>query len=195
MEDDTCSFGRLERNQVMASELGQWRGIEINEFGAAANRSPEALSQWTAMSTWLSEQTAVVDRCVLEREPQPDHADWIGVEKGGVLMGTDLTADPWVLEDLHRLKKFGVNNPKVADKLGERVLTRESREDRIKVVLSVTEFVECHERVDGQLTVLIERFVLPEEFDPISGTKKATVGDSLLLLGAKDGTMAGRIEG
>ena len=48
-------------------------------------------------------QAAVVERRVLERQPQPEARVRVGAQEARVLMGRHLAADPRLLEDVHRL--------------------------------------------------------------------------------------------
>ena len=50
-------------------------------------------------------QAAVLERGVLEGEPEAGHRDRLGVEERGVLVAADLAADVGLLEDVHRLQQ------------------------------------------------------------------------------------------
>ena len=96
-----------------------------------------------AVAAGLGPQAAVVERRVLEREPQPDHRVGLGPEEGGSWWQVHLAADAGLLEDVHRLEQRRVGEAEVVDDLGERRRCGEKRvEHRVEVVLRVADLVD-----------------------------------------------------
>src|SRR3546814_10637183 len=66
--------------------------------------APPTLAQGALVRAGQRPEAAVLQRRILEREPQADDAQRVGVEEGGILVPADLAADMRLLEDVHGLR-------------------------------------------------------------------------------------------
>ena len=101
------------------------RVVELDELRQIAAALPavtpalEHPAQRTQMPTWLRPQAAVVERRVLDGEPEARHRDRIGVEERRVLVAPDLATDVRLLEDVHALQRERVGQTQVGSDLGQ----------------------------------------------------------------------------
>src|SRR5690242_6504756 len=87
-------------------------------------------------------KAAVLNSGIFEREPQTSHLDWLGIEKGAVLMTRNFAANVWLLEDVHRLEQVCVCQSERAGDFFYFWTARELVEYRIEVVQRVTDLID-----------------------------------------------------
>src|SRR5437870_3085414 len=97
------------------------------------------------------------------------------MQKARVLVACHFAADPWLLEDVHRLNKFRVGDPKTTDDRLELRRSRKSIEVRIKVMNGVPDLVDrqlffAHERAASA-----DRFLLKEKANLVTRAQKVVV--------------------
>ena len=121
MEHDHRAGAHFERHEVAGRRWRrQRRRVELLELRAVVGGvALEDLAQRPAVAARLGPQAAVVERGVLDREPEPGDGDRVGVQERGVLVAADLAADARLLEDVHRLQRERVGEADVGGDLGD----------------------------------------------------------------------------
>ena len=155
----------LERHERVAGRRRrrQRRVVERLEHGAVVGRvALEHLAQRTEVAARGRPQAAVLERGVLDREPEPGDGHRVGVEERGVLVAAHLAADVRLLEDVHRLQRQRVDETEVGGDLGESGLVGEPLELVVEVVLGVADLVDAQLLRLRQLAVGAERVLLEE---------------------------------
>jgi hypothetical protein len=94
------------------------------------------------MAAGLRHEAAVLDRRVLEREPEADAAHGLGMEKAAVLVADHLAADPGLLEDVHGLDQQRLDDPETGGQGREPGSSGEGVEHRIEIVKSMAHLVD-----------------------------------------------------
>src|SRR5262249_35261010 len=126
-------------------------------------------------------QTSILNRRILEREPQTHNVVWFRVEKRAVLMTRNLAADIRLLEDIHRLNEIRVVKSDGLGHLFDLFTPREAIEDRIEIVQRVTYLVDRLFFPILQRPIRVESILLKEETNLVSGGHEVVVSQSILL--------------
>ena len=143
--------------------VGQGRRVErFEECPVVGRVALEHLAQRALVSSWFGPQTSVVERGVLDREPEPGDRHRIGVEERRILMATHLATDARLLEDVHRLQGQGIGQPDVGGDLGDIGVVGEGLELVVEVVLGVTDLVDAQLLGLRQLAIGSERLLFEE---------------------------------
>src|SRR3546814_21140236 len=72
--------------------------------------APPTLAQGALMRAGQRPEAAVLQRRILEREPQAADAQRVGVEHGGTLVPADLAADKRIHEDVYVMREKGLRS-------------------------------------------------------------------------------------
>ncbi len=105
--DKRAAFG------FQGDRRGIWPGRRIERCGdQLAAFVMEALAQRPAMSPSERHQAAVVAIGIVEGDPEARHGRGHGVQVGGVLVPADLTANPGLFEEIHRLQQQRLSEAK-----------------------------------------------------------------------------------
>ena len=139
-------------------------------------------------------QTAIVDRGVLQGDPQAQHALGDSVQERGVLVAGHRAADPWLLEDQHRLQEHRLRQARRRHQRRDRRRAGEGREHRIQVVQRVADLVDRLRLGLAQAALLVEGLRLEEEVDALGGVQEVVVGSPGLLVGGEDGPVGVGVE-
>ncbi len=194
VEDDHRAGAHFERHERVA---GRWRfrqrrRVELFEQGPVVRGvALEDLAQRPAVPTRLGPQAAVVERGVLDGEPEAGDGDGIGVQERGVLVTADLAADARLLEDVHRLQGQRIDQTDVCGDLGDVRVVGEPLELVVEVVLRVADLVDAQLLRLRQLAIGAECLLLEEAPGARSAREELTVGDALLLVRGEDGSFLG----
>ena len=149
VEHDQRSRRRLDRHEPVW-RLRQWGVVEGDEARAVVvGRSGplEALPQRPAVAARLRPQAPVLERGVLDGEPEADDAERLGVQERGVLVAADLAADVRLLEDVHRLDRQRVSHPDRRGDVGKLGRVAERLEHGVEVVHGVADLVDAQRLV------------------------------------------------
>ena len=88
----------------------------------SSSRRPARLNTWRSgpsVSAGRRPQAPVLERGVLDREPEPGDRHRVGVQERRVLVAADLAADPRLLEDVHALQRERVGQAEVGGDRGQ----------------------------------------------------------------------------
>src|SRR5215207_9830652 len=135
------------------------------------------------MSTRRRPQASVLQRGVLDREPETSDRHRLGVEERGVLVTSDLTADAGLLEDVHALQGERVVEPEVARHLRQLGGEGEAFEHRIEVVHRMTDLVDAESLWLAERARVVERLFLEEAPSGRPTRQEFVIADAVLLLG------------
>jgi len=185
------AFRRLQRHQPVDR---QGRRVERHHPGPGAV-ADELPVQRPAMAAGLCPHAAVLDRGVLEREPEADAALGCRVQEAAVLVAMHLAADARLLEDVHRLDQ---QRPRQADRPGdpgEPRIAREPVEHRVEIVQGVADLVQRQLLGLAQPPLGVEGVGLEEEADLVAGFEEVAVAAVALVVGAENRGDARRVEG
>ena len=188
MQDHHRAGGHFEWDERVADRrcCRQWRRVERFEEGPVVGRvALEDLAERPVVSSWFGPQASVVERGVLDREPEPGDRDGIGVEKGRILVATHLTTDAWLFEDVHRLQREGIGESDVGGDLGDVGVVGEGLELVVEVVLGVTDLVDAQFLGLRQLAVGSERLLFEEAPGARAARQELAVGDAFLFVGGE----------
>ena len=138
-------------------------------------------------------QAPVLERRVLDREPEPGDRHRVGVEERRVLVTADLAADAGLLEDVHALQHERVGQPEIGRHRGQLGRVREALEDRIEIVHGVPDLVDAELLRLAQGAGVVERLLLEEAPRGGAARQELAVAHPFLLLGGEDGALGGRL--
>ena len=139
-------------------------------------------------------QAAVVERGVLDGEPEPGDGHRVGVEERRVLVAADLAADVRLLEDVHALQGQRVGEADVGGdvgQLGRCSVNRSKTGSRSCIawpILLMLSSLAC-----ASVAVLVERLLLEEAPDAGAGGEELAGADPLLFVGGEDRAVLARV--
>ena len=192
VEDDQCARLRFGRQLQMFRP-----GCRIHGFRLEAEfaRAVVALPQRRAVCTGNEMHAAVLDRRILEREPEADTRLRFGVDVGGILVADDLTADARRLENVHGLDDARFLESEARCNLGKRFRMGEAIEYGIDVMHRMSHLVQGVFLGLPQPAVVFERIDLEEEANLVSRFDEIAIVQLLVVGRREDAPDVRRIEG
>ena len=138
-------------------------------------------------------QAAILRRRILEREPQADDAERLGVEEGRVGVAGHLAADAGLLEDVHRLQQQRPADADAVDQPGQRRRAREGGEDRVEIVQRMADLVDRQRLGLAHPARIVEGLLLEEEADLVAGAGEVVIRRMAMAGGREDRRDAGEV--